>query len=96
MSYSFNASGPTKTDAILDADAKFDKVVHDMPVHAKDKDLVLAHMRNVANAVSEPGDDEIVSISMSGYMSVSTPTAGAERVLTINSSCSVHIARKPV
>lgn len=96
MSYSFNAKGPSKTEAILDAEAKFDKVVADMPIHAKDKDLVLAHLRAVVAVVAEPRDTEDVYIAMNGYMIAVSPadTYGAARVTTVAAGCSVTLGNR--
>ena len=95
MSYSFSAKGPTKTDAILDAEEKFAKVVEQMPVHGKDQSEVLAHMRNLVRLADEPGADEEVYISMNGYMSVVNESDGAiQKVRTVSASCSVSLARK--
>lgn len=93
MSYSFSAQGASKTDAILDAEAKFDKVCTDMPVHGLDKGAVLDHMRNLVNIAREPDAGEVVSVSMSGYISVSNPTAGPSGVTTVNASCGVSVHR---
>lgn len=95
MSYSFSAKGASKTDAILDAEEKFAKVVTDMPVHGKDQSEVLSHMRNLVRLADDPNADEEVHISMSGYMSVQNEQNGAiQKVRTVNASCSVSIARK--
>lgn len=94
MSYSFNAKGDSKTDAILDAEAKFDKVVHDMPVHGLDKGAVLDHMRNMVNLTREPQPDEEVLISMNGYIMQLNPTAGPSGVTTAASGCLVSVGRK--
>jgi len=95
MSYSFGAKGASKTDAILDAEEKFAKVVNDMPVHGKDQSEVLSHMRNLVRLADEPNADEEVHISMSGYMSTVSESNGAiQKVRTVSASCSVSIARK--
>ena len=86
MSYSFSAAGPTKTEAILDAEAKFAKVVSDMPVHERDQELVLSHMRNLVNLAREPGEGDSVVISLSGYMSTQDGV-----VHNASASCAVYV-----
>lgn len=94
MSYSFSAKGASKTDAILDAEAKFEKVVTDMPVHGLDKAAVGDNLRKCIDIVREPQPDEEVTISMNGYIVQSNPTAGPSGVTTVAINCSVSVGRK--
>lgn len=94
MSYSFSAKGASKTEAILDADEKFDKVCVDMPVHGLDRGAVQDHMRKLIDIARDPAADEEVSIAMSGYIVVANPTAGPSGVSTVAASCTVSITRK--
>lgn len=94
MSYSFLAGGPTKTDAILDAESKFDKVCADMPVHEKDKDAVLANMRAMVNLLPDAGEGEHVELALSGWIAMRTDIAGGpDRVSVVNISCVASISQ---
>lgn len=93
MSYSFSAEGASKTDAILDAEAKFDKTVEQMPVHGLDKGVVLDHMRSCVNLVREPQEDEKVRVNLSGYISVGDPAGDKPGVHTINATCGVSVGK---
>lgn len=94
MSYSFYAKGATKTEALLDADEKFDKVCTDMPVHGLDRGAVQDNLRKLIDIAREPGADEEVCISMNGYIAVANPTAGPSGVNTVSVNCTVSITRK--
>lgn len=95
MSYSFSVQAPSKTDAILMAEEKFKKVIHDMPVHALDEGAVLDHMRRLVNIAREPQADEHVYISMHGFITVLDPGLNPAGVGSINAGCGVTVA-KPV
>jgi hypothetical protein len=96
VSYSFSAKGASKTDAILDAESKFQKVCQDMPVHEKDKDAVLSHMRNMINLCVDPSADEEVVISMNGYLSGQWEGANVTRLTVASANCSVSVNAKTV
>lgn len=78
MSYSLSVRGATKLLALAALAAAFDeKVVTPQPVHAKDRDAVLANAKNAADLVVDSPDKDI-SISINGYLSWSTPEEGGE------------------
>lgn len=97
MSYSFAARGKTKTEAILDAEAKFAAVVVSQPVHAADQEVALANLRAHVALVVDPGYEEEISISMNGSVMTSTGAEGPV-VHSASSGCSVYVSRatKPV
>ena len=63
MTYSFGVRGICKTDAILDLDAKVDKILLDV----KDKALILQHARGVAATLDDPNYGEEIVILCHGY-----------------------------
>ncbi len=91
MSYSFSAKGDSKTEALLDAEAKFAKVVADMPVHEKDQEQVLSHARNMVALIKGPdAATEEVVVTMSGY--VSHQHDGS--IVSASASCGAYLSRK--
>jgi len=65
MTYSFGVRGICKTDAILDLDAKVDRITH--PLDAKDKNLILRHAREVVTSIDDPCYGEEIVILCHGY-----------------------------
>lgn len=93
MSYSFSARGAAKTDVILDADAKIDKLCQDMDAHLHDREVLLQNMRNTVNALPDPDYSEQVTVSMSGYITWATTSTG-KRITTISSCVCASLAPK--
>lgn len=91
MSYCFSAKGSSKTDALLDAETKFEKVCTDMPVHGLDKGAVMDNLRAAVNLAREPQSDEVVHITLSGYIVVANPAAGPSGISTVSINCAVGI-----
>lgn len=84
MSYMFYAKGPSKTDAVLDADAKMDKLAEDMPIHELDKELVLLHMRNLMTVVPDPTADQEITVIMNGHLSNDRHMIGSNIVIYVH------------
>ena len=78
MSYSFSVRGATVALAVAAIAPKFDEVVSCQPAHAKDRDAAVAAGTAIAALVSEPGDGQEVSISVSGWLHWSVPVAAGE------------------
>lgn len=93
VSYSFAAKGDSKSEAILDAEAKFDDMAKQQPVHQQDRDVFAANLRNVVNKLSDPEPGEVVSLSCNGSISVTNPTAGPSRVMGVSSGVSGYVSR---
>lgn len=68
MSYSFQAKGTTKAEAIAQVIEKMDQVVTQQPIHAADRDAAIETAKAFVNMVP---DDEAkdVSVSVSGSLS---------------------------
>lgn len=64
MSYSFTVTGSNKSDALNKVGEEFDKVVVTQPVHAKDKDAVIANASAVVGLLlDDPAKDIVVSLT---------------------------------
>lgn len=73
MSYSFSVKAASKAAALAAVAAKFDEdVVKHMPVHARDRDAVLANAANVVGILADD-DTKDVTVSINGYVSWQTP-----------------------
>ena len=68
MSYSFNVKGATKLGAAQKAVEEMNKVVSGQPIHAKDKEAVLATVENVLDVLQDDPERD-VSLSVNGYVS---------------------------
>jgi hypothetical protein len=93
VTYSFSAKGASKTEAILDAEAKFAEVVKRDPVHAHEQEAALKNLREYLAVLADPAPDEDVLVSMNGSICVVGDTA--TRVTAGGSGCSVSLARRP-
>lgn len=92
VSYSFGAKGASKTEAILDAEAKFADVVRQQPAHAIDQEAALKNLREQMALLADPAPDEDVVVSMYGSICVVGETAS--RVTSANASCNVGVSRR--
>lgn len=71
MSYSFSVTAPTKAEAKARAAKYFDdQVVHPQPVHARDREAVIANINAVVDLLA---DDGAKDVRISCYGSVSWP-----------------------
>lgn len=68
MSYSFTVKAFGKAAAKDAVAAKFDEVVASQPIHAKDRDAVLANASAVIDLLMDAPDKDI-SVSVNGYLS---------------------------
>lgn len=68
MSYSFNVKAADRSAAKSAVEAKFDEVISQQPIHARDRAAVLA---NASAVIDLLGDDDTkdVSVSCNGYVS---------------------------
>ncbi|WP_257164708.1 hypothetical protein [Bradyrhizobium sp. SRS-191] len=70
MSYSFNVSASTKSDAKTAVAAKVDEMIVSQPIHARDKQAILANASAVIDLLSDTvPEDHYVAVSCSGYVS---------------------------
>ena len=82
MSYSFTVRGADKQAAKDAVKAAFDKVVEQQPIHARDRDVMLANAAAVIDLLGDDADRDI-AVNCSGYVSWrgdadgSTPLVGA-------------------
>ena len=75
MSYSFQVQAPTKAAAKEAVAAKFDEIVAQQQIHARDRDAVLANASAVIDLLAD-SDEKDVLVSCNGY--VSWPSGGVE------------------
>lgn len=92
MTYSFSAKGPSKTEAILDADAKIDALCKAMSIHEYDRQVLQGNMRNCVNALPDPDYAEDVVITMSGYVTWTMTSSSSKRLNTVSSSVCASLA----
>ena len=95
MSYSFNVKAGDKNDAKAAVLAKFDEIVEQQPVHARDRKAVLANAGLVIDLLADD-DTKDVSVSCSGYVSWSSGATPEEAQFTSASiGCSAsHVVRE--
>lgn len=88
MSYSFQVREANQEAAIQAATVKFDEVVTQQPVHARDREAVLANIKAAVGLLGEHptfGTYEwVVSIYVNGY--VSWPSVPGEDLATVQLS----------
>jgi hypothetical protein len=68
MSYSFAVVAATKDAAIAAIAAKFDEMMASQPVHARDREAVLANSSAVIGLLDDQ-DDKDIAVSCNGYLS---------------------------
>lgn len=68
MSYSFGVKAPTKAAAKEAVAAKFDEIVGQQPIHARDRAAVLANANTVIDLLADD-DSKDVAVSCNGYLS---------------------------
>lgn len=68
MSYSFGVKAPSKAEAKEAVAAKFDEIVGQQPVHARDRAAVLANATAVIDLLADD-DTKDVSVLCNGYVS---------------------------
>lgn len=98
MSYSFNIKAENKEAAKFAVAAKFDEIVAQQPVHAKDRDAVLANANTViellhGNPDKDQGRD--ISVSVNGYVSWSSADVQDFNTVSVSSTAS-YVDRAPV
>ncbi len=95
MSYSIHAGGATKILAMLALANKLDEIIASQPVHAKDKDAILANANAVVNLLNdEEQGDKHVAISCNGYVSWVGQVTDA-KLISASVACSASFATAP-
>jgi hypothetical protein len=69
MSYSFRVRAATKAAAKAEIEAEFDRVLEAQPVHQADLPAARAAAVAYVDVLAEPGDDQDVTVDVSGYVS---------------------------
>lgn len=96
MSYSFNLKAANKEAAKLAVAAKFDEmVVAGQPVHARDREAVLANANAVIDLLAD-NDTKDVSVSMNGHVSWTNPGEDQQFIAASISASASHSERQPV
>jgi len=72
MSYSFRVQGADKRAAAALAEEKFDEVIANQAVHARDKDAVMSNIDAVLALLADD-DTKDVAINVNGYVSWLNP-----------------------
>ena len=67
MSYSFEAKGITKSDAIAAAKSEMDKIVKRQPIHAADEAIVVETVTSIVDLLYDNPDEDVI-VSVSGYL----------------------------
>lgn len=75
MSYSFQVKAPTKAAAKEAVTAKFDEIVVQQPIHARDRAAVICNAVAVIDLLADD-DSKAIVVSCNGY--VSWPSGGVE------------------
>lgn len=91
MSYSFQVKAATKGDAKSAVLAKFDEIVEQQPVHARDRAAVLANAGLVIDLLADD-DTKDVSVSCNGYVSWSTGGVDDAQFNTVSVACNANHA----
>lgn len=87
MSYSFGARGICKADALLELDAKVDKLI--MPDVCRD--MIFRHARGVVAALDDPNYGEELVIICHGFSAESSE----RRTTSVQCSISAFVMVKP-
>jgi len=98
MSYSFNIKAADKQAASLAVAAKFDEIVAQQPVHAKDRDAVLANANAVIDLLHgnpEKNQGRDISVSVNGYVSWSSADTQDFNSISVSSTAS-YVDRTPI
>lgn len=91
MSYSFSVKASDKDAAKILAEIELEKVVAQQPIHALDRDAILANVAGVVGLARPLGEDEDLVVSVNGY--ISTNSSGEAGVVSISATASVAKCR---
>lgn len=92
MSYSFTVKAATKAEVLAAVAVEMDKVIASQPVHAADKDLVLAHAATVVGFLpDDPSRD--ISVGCNGYLSWTAQPA-EEHISGVSVNCGANLVAK--
>lgn len=94
MSYSFSVQAPSKDEAKAAVAVKFDEVVASQPTHAADKDAAVAAAGAFIDMLTDPAEDQVISVSLHGSLgwSVPEPTSFTNAGVGISASLAVKAA----
>lgn len=87
MSYSFQVKAATKAEAKAAVEAKFDEIISQQPIHARDRAAVLANANAVIDLLADD-DTKDVSVSCNGYLSWSGEGAFTPETAAVG-SCAI-------
>lgn len=94
MSYSFNIRAADKAAAKEAVAAKFDEIIGQQPIHARDRAAVLSNANAVIDLLADD-DTQDVSVSCNGYVSWSSGAAETAAFNTASVACSTsHASRE--
>ncbi len=98
MSYSFSVQATTKAEAKAAAETKFDEVVVQQPIHARDKAAALANVSAVVDLLTDKvPEGHIISVGVSGYVSwLNALSSASDNPLTTVSISANASYTKPV
>jgi hypothetical protein len=95
MSYSFSAKGATAALARAAAEAEIDKILGYQPVHAKDKEAILANIDAVTSLLAEDANKD-VQINCNGYLCWSGVVDGHETFTSAAINCYASVVDRTV
>jgi hypothetical protein len=97
MSYSFSVQQPSKASASSAVAHKLDEIVASQAVHEHDRAAAQATADTVLGFVREPGDGEVLSVNVSGWLSwqAQDPAPGDFTGACVNVSVNVLKAPEP-
>ncbi len=69
MSYSFNVTAASKEAAKAEVASKFAEIVSGQPIHERDNAGAVAAANAMIDLLSDPTEESVVVVVMSGYLS---------------------------
>ena len=94
MSYSFNVRAADKADACAKVTAELDKVVASQPIHEADRAQAQTAAEAFTALLGEPGENQEISVSVSGSISKWADGAQLQSVTGAGVSISASILTK--
>ena len=95
MSYSFNIQADSKGNAYEKIAAEWDKIVTSQPCHLADLQPARAAAYAFVGLLTEPSDEQIISVTCSGYLGWTQLDPEAGQFTGSNMSVSASISTKP-
>ena len=93
MSYSFQVKAATKELALAAVGVKFDEIVSQQPIHAKDREAVVVNAGAVINLLTDNNAKDVV-VSCNGYLSWNGSPDEAEFIAAAVSCSAGHAIRE--